>query len=124
MEHKKITDEKSLNDAFIQMSQMGSNECDIYIRSTNGEIILWDASKNVVPCANKVSLEWIQGYLWAKNPFPSRFRQMYERTGWSNPGSFDKGLYDLFILAGEGNRKSLIKAFPEMFNPGDEKLEW
>ena len=35
----------------------------------------------------------------------------------SNLGSFDTGLFELFIKADGGNRERLIKAFPEHFLP-------
>lgn len=44
----------------------------------------------------------------------SVFMQMYEGER-KNEGSFNKGLYDLFLKADSPNREKLIKAFPEFF---------
>lgn len=48
----------------------------------------------------------------------SVFMQMYKGHR-SNEGSFTTGLYQLFMLADAGNKKSLLAAFPDMFNQAD-----
>lgn len=120
--HKPIKDLKTLNEAAIQVG----DDYTIYHDMGNGSINLIPDYCKHNPISKKwqsVSLEWVKGYLEATSLPPSVFQLIYNRE-LHNQGSFDNGLYALFLLGGEGNRKALIKAFPNFFNPGDEKLEW
>lgn len=121
--HTTIKDEKTLNEAAKEMS---GNEYTIYHDKGNGSIYLVPEYANDRPISMRwqsVSLEWVKGYLWSQKPKPSKFQLIYNKE-LSGLGSFDMNLYDLFLLADNGNRKALIKGFPDFFNPGDEKLEW
>jgi len=51
----------------------------------------------------------------------SIFMQMHNGTR-TNEGSFYTGLQKLFYLADNGNRKKLVKAFPDFF--GNEVAEF
>jgi len=51
----------------------------------------------------------------------SVFMQMHNRTR-TGEGSFNAGLQKLFYLADNGNRRKLVKTFPEFF--GDEVPEF
>ena len=56
-----------------------------------------------------------------KNKKQSVFMQMHNGTR-TGEGSFNVGLQKLFYLADNGNRRKLVKAFPEFF--GDEVVEF
>ena len=49
-----------------------------------------------------------------ENKKESVFMQMHNGTR-TGKGSFNQGLRKLFYLAGNGNRRKLVKAFPEFF---------
>ena len=51
----------------------------------------------------------------------SVFMQMHNGTR-TGEGSFNVGLQKLFYLADNGNKRKLVKAFPEFF--GNEVLEF
>lgn len=51
----------------------------------------------------------------------SVFMQMHNGTR-TGEGSFNVGLQELFYLAGNGNRRKLVEAFPEFF--GEEVPEF
>ena len=56
-----------------------------------------------------------------ENKKQSVFMQMHNGTR-TGEGSFYVGLQKLFYLADNGNRRKLVKAFPEFF--GNEVLEF
>ena len=56
-----------------------------------------------------------------KNIKQSVFMQMHNGTR-TGEGSFNVGLQKLFYLADNGNRRKLVKAFPEFF--GNEVSEF
>lgn len=125
MQKIKIKNQQTLNSAIgeFHKNNPGANEYDLYM-DDKGTIIIRDHDFEVIPDGyTKRSLDWIQGYLWDKNVKPSFFQQ-YHRGKISNLGNFQTQLMKTFIVADILNRKSLMVAFSEYFNPGDETLEW
>ena len=84
-------------------------------RHTDGE--LFSTLQATLELCREKRDKWLN----AKNKQQSVFMQMHNGTR-TGEGSFNVGLQELFYLADNGNRRKLVKAFPEFF--GSEVIEF